>query len=67
MNRSTPSKLDIALAKVCENCPVCLTARKNQAGAAFQLVKTVETRACPFCMAYERVHGKKAHEPRMSV
>ncbi|MBM3858950.1 MAG: hypothetical protein FJ395_04785 [Verrucomicrobia bacterium] len=58
-----PTKLDLTLAKVCENCPVCRTARKHQAGAAFQLVKTVETHVCPFCMAYERVHGRKSHEP----
>jgi len=62
LNQPAASKLDRALAKVCEHCPVCLTARKNQAGAAFQLVKTVESKACPFCRAYERVHGRKAHE-----
>jgi hypothetical protein len=27
------------------------------------MVQTFETRLCPFCQAYERVHGRKAHEP----
>jgi hypothetical protein len=27
-------------------------------------VKNVEQDICPFCKAYERVHGKKAHENR---
>ncbi len=58
-----PTKLDLALAKVCENCPVCRTARRRQKGAAYRLVKNIEQGLCPFCQAYERVHGKKAHEP----
>jgi uncharacterized protein CbrC (UPF0167 family) len=58
-----PTKLDRALAKVCENCPVCRTARRRQTGAAYRLVKNVEGHICPFCQAYERVHGRKAHEP----
>jgi hypothetical protein len=27
------------------------------------MVQIVEVRLCPFCKAYERVHGRKAHEP----
>jgi hypothetical protein len=27
-------------------------------------VKSIEQDNCPFCKAYERVHGKKAHEKR---
>ena len=45
------------LAGVCANCPVCRRARQRQSGAAFWLVKRVETRSCPFCRAYERAHG----------
>ncbi|HOW67208.1 MAG TPA: hypothetical protein P5186_25815 [Candidatus Paceibacterota bacterium] len=56
------SKLDLALAKVCQNCPVCRRARSQQSGAAFRLVQSVENRLCPFCRAYERVYGRKAHE-----
>lgn len=61
MKIPAPSALDRALAAVCESCPVCRTARRKQAGLAFRLVKTVEGRICPFCQAYERVHGRKAH------
>jgi hypothetical protein len=56
------SKLDRAMAYVCRNCPVCRRARRQQAGAAFWLVNRVEQRFCPFCRAYERVYGRKAHE-----
>lgn len=56
------SKLDRALARVCVKCPVCRRARKQQAGAAFWMVRTVESKVCPFCRAYERVNGRKAHE-----
>lgn len=59
-----PSSLDKALAKVCELCPVCLHARHHQKGKVFDFVKNVEQAICPFCKAYERVHGKKAHEKR---
>jgi len=55
--------VDRALASVCEHCPVCRHARKSQQGIAFQFVKSVEEGICPFCRAYERVNGRKAHEP----
>lgn len=59
---TTPSSLDRTLAKVCECCPVCLHARHHQKGVVFNFVKNIENGICPFCKAYERVHGKKAHE-----
>lgn len=43
------------------NCPVCRCARRKQSGLAFQLVKQVETKVCPFCRAYARVYGQKSH------
>ena len=61
MNTRHPSSLDKILAKVCVSCPVCRRARQQQKGSAFQLVKQVETKVCPFCRAYERVYGRKAH------
>jgi len=61
MTSRHPSSLDKFLARVCVNCPVCRHARRRQAGPAFRLVKQVETKVCPFCRAYERVYGKKAH------
>jgi len=57
------SKKDRFMAQFCLHCPVCNRARRRQRGAAFWLVKRVETGVCPFCRAYERVYGRKAHEP----
>ena len=51
-----------ALAERSANCLVCQRARRRQAGLAFWLVKTIE-KLCPFCRAYEKVHGRKSHEP----
>jgi transposase-like protein len=56
------SNLDRTLAKVCETCPVCTSARRNQNGLANRFVRRIEEKLCPFCRAYERVHGRKAHE-----
>ncbi len=55
------SKTSRALAWWSQRCPVCRCARRNQSGLAFQLVKSFED-LCPFCRAYERVHGRKSHE-----
>jgi len=49
-------------AKLCLACPVCRRARKRQKGFAFWLVRSIEEDLCPFCRAYERVYGKKAHQ-----
>ena len=62
MSERDVTGIDRALAAVCEHCPVCRHARKTQQGIAFQLVKNVEEGICPFCRAYERVNGRKAHE-----
>jgi hypothetical protein len=62
MSTHATSKLDRILALVCLNCPVCRHARKRQQGLAFALVQRVEQPLCPFCRAYERVYGRKAHE-----
>ncbi len=57
------SKLDRVLGQVSANCLVCNLARRRQRGLLFWLVKHVENRLCPFCRAYERVFGRKSHEP----
>ena len=62
MNSRDISPLDRTLARLCELCPVCRHARVRQKGIAYAIVKNVEVSVCPFCQAYERVHGKKAHE-----
>jgi hypothetical protein len=54
---------DRAAAKRCLTCPVCRHARKKQRGLAFWIVKHVEGGWCPNCKAYEKVYGRKAHEP----
>jgi uncharacterized protein CbrC (UPF0167 family) len=53
---------DRFMAKVCVNCTVCKLARKKQHGAAYWFVSKIEGGLCPFCRAYERVYGRKAHE-----
>ena len=63
MDNAGVSNLDRTLAKVCESCPVCRPARRNQQGLANRFVRGIEVGICPFCRAYERVHGRKAHEP----
>lgn len=54
---------DRKMAKRCLACTVCSHARKKQQGAAFWFVQKIEGNFCPFCKAYERVYGRKAHEP----
>ena len=55
---------DRRMARRCLECPVCNHARRKQRGLAFYFVKKIEGSVCPFCKAYERVYGRKAHEPR---
>ena len=54
---------DRALAQRCVKCPVCTRARRNQSGVSFWFVKQVEGSVCPFCQAYEKVYGRKSHQP----
>lgn len=54
---------DRAMAQRCVECPVCTRARKTQKGLAFWFVRRIEGNLCPYCQAYERVYGRKAHEP----
>mgnify|MGYP001163405913 CR=1 FL=1 len=57
------SEQDLKRAQRCVECPVCTHARKRQRGLAFWFVKSIEGSVCPNCQAYERVYGRKAHEP----
>jgi hypothetical protein len=52
-----------AMAELCFKCPVCRHARKKQKGPVYLFVRAIEGNLCPFCRAYERVYGRKAHEP----
>lgn len=58
------ANLNQKLARVCLQCPICRRARKRQRGFAFWLVKNVDARVCPFCRAYEKVHGRRSYEPQ---
>ena len=50
-------------ARGCLECPLCRRAREKQKGIAFWFVKFLERGICPQCRAYEKVYGRKAHEP----
>jgi len=50
------------MADKCKECKLCRHARVKQKGFAFWFVKTIEGGMCPFCRAYEKVYGRKAHE-----
>jgi rubrerythrin len=63
LKQKDSGKLDKLLAQVCVMCPVCRRARKKQTGMAFDFVRKVEDKVCPFCAAYYRIYGKKSHEP----
>ena len=54
---------DRRMAERCRACPVCRQARVRQHGFAYWFVRHVEGGVCPYCKAYEKVYGKKAHEP----
>jgi hypothetical protein len=54
---------DRELAQKCVECGVCMSARRKQRGIAYWFVKIIERGLCPACKAYERVYGRKAHEP----
>ncbi len=63
MSEHEVSEKDRQMAAQCLTCPVCKRARHKQRGLAFWFVKKIEGNLCPYCKAYERVYGKKAHEP----
>lgn len=63
MDAEPISDKDRELAKRCLTCPICKRARKRQRGFFFWFVKKLEGNICPACKAYERVYGRKAHEP----
>ena len=64
MENGNVTEKDRKRAQKCLECPVCNRARKKQKGFAFWFVKTIEGGLCPYCKAYEKVYGRKAHEPR---
>ena len=53
---------DRRMAQKCVECFLCEHARKKQRGIAYFIVRRIEGGICPYCKAYERVYGRKAHE-----
>ncbi|MHB1132818.1 MAG: hypothetical protein ACYC4L_10570 [Chloroflexota bacterium] len=53
---------DREMARTCAGCKVCRHARAHPGGVAYWFVKNVEGGLCPYCKAYEKVYGRKAHE-----
>ena len=60
--KETITEKDRAMARKCLECPVCRRAREKQKGFAFWFVRRIEGELCPWCKAYEKVYGRKAHE-----
>ena len=66
-NSSEITEKDRRFAEKCRTCFLCEHARGKQKGFAFWIVKTIEGNLCPYCKAYEKVYGRKAHEPMNNV
>ena len=63
MKRGAITDKDREMAEFCgKKCPVCVSGREKQKGLAFWFVKKIEGSFCPYCKAYEKVYGRKAHE-----
>ena len=63
MAQSIATEKDKEMAQKCGECPACSYARRKQRGLVYWFVRTLEGGICPYCKAYERVYGRKAHEP----
>jgi len=63
MDNAVITDKDRKLAQQCIECPVCTRARRKQKGIAYLFVRFLERGVCPACKAYEKVYGRKAHEP----
>jgi uncharacterized protein CbrC (UPF0167 family) len=63
MTGGTITEKDRQMAQRCVDCTVCKYARKKQRGVVYWFVKALEGGMCPWCKAYEKVYGRKAHEP----
>ncbi len=63
MSNPEITEKDRKQAQGCLDCPMCKRAREKQKGFCFWFVKFLEGGLCPQCKAYEKVYGRKAHEP----
>ncbi len=63
MENATVTDKDREMARVCLECPCGKMARLEQQGWLYECVKNFGEAMCPFGQAYEKVYGRKAHEP----
>jgi hypothetical protein len=63
LNTGSITEKDRKQAQGCLDCPACKRARKKQKGLVYLFVRFLERGLCPKCKAYEKVYGRKAHEP----
>ncbi len=63
MSNTDITEKDKKLAQQCADCTICIKARDKQHGILYMIVKFLEGGVCPACKAYEKVYGRKAHEP----
>ncbi len=63
MENATITDKDREMARVCLECPCGKTARQEQKGWVYECVKSFAEAVCPFGQAYEKVYGRKVHEP----
>jgi len=49
------------MAAVCACCPMCIVARKYPEGRIAKIVDK-EKAHCPFCKAYDQLHGQDASQ-----
>jgi hypothetical protein len=63
METQNVTEKDREMAQFCLNCFCGKIARQEQKGFMYACVKNFTEELCPFCQAYERVYGRKAHEP----
>ena len=66
MDNTDITEKDKKLAQQCVECKICVKARDKQGGFFFTIVKFLEGGVCPACKAYEKVYGRKAHEPMLT-
>jgi hypothetical protein len=62
MSEKVITQADRDKAQKCVECPCCRRARDKQKGLAYWFVRMIERGMCPYCRAYEKVYGRKAHE-----
>jgi hypothetical protein len=63
MENTNITDKDREMACICLECPCGKTARQEQKGLVYECVKNFAEAVCPFGQAYEKVYGRKAHEP----